>query len=111
MKVLLDEYLPRRLKKWFTQHDARTVIEAGWSGIKNGRLMDLAKGDYDIFVTADQNLEYQQNPNSIPLGVIVLCAKDNRYESLVSLMPRVLDTRATLKTGDVVRVESEEDVL
>jgi len=82
MRILLDESLPRRLRAVFTGHDVVTVVEAGWSGVKNGELLRLASASFDLFVTADQNLQYQQNLAALPLAVAVLIARDTRFESL-----------------------------
>ena len=59
MRILLDESLPRRLRHLFIGHDVSTVVDAGWSGVTNGGLFPLAAPQFDIFVTADQNLQYQ----------------------------------------------------
>ena len=59
MKLLLDESLPRRLKKELSQHDVTTVPERGWAGKTNGELLELASGSFDVSITADQGLEYQ----------------------------------------------------
>ena len=61
MKVLLDECVPRKLKRELTEHEVLTVTEYGWSGIKNGKLLTLAEAEFDVFLTIDQNLKYQQN--------------------------------------------------
>jgi hypothetical protein len=61
MRVLLDECVNPRVKNAFAKHEVRTVIEMGWGGITNGRLMALVQQRFDVFVTVDQNLEYQQN--------------------------------------------------
>jgi predicted nuclease of predicted toxin-antitoxin system len=82
MRILLDESLPRRLRGVFTDHDVVTVVEAGWSGVKNGELLQRASTRFDLFVTADQNLQYQQNLDALPIAVAVLVARDTRYESL-----------------------------
>ena len=82
MRILLDESLPRRLRGVFPGHDVVTVVEAGWSGAKNGDLLRLASTNFDLFVTADQNLQYQQNLDALPIAVAVLIARDTRFESL-----------------------------
>ena len=56
MRILLDESLPRRLSRALGEHTVTTVVEAGWSGVKNGRLLELAAGQFDVFITADRNL-------------------------------------------------------
>ena len=61
MKVLLDECVPRKLKREIANHEVVTVTEHGWSGIVNGELLKLAETEFDIFLTVDQNLSFQQN--------------------------------------------------
>jgi predicted nuclease of predicted toxin-antitoxin system len=82
MRILLDESLPRRLRHTFAGHEVVSVAEAGWSGVENGELLRLAATRFDIFVTADQNLQYQQNLSALPIAVAVLAARNNKLESL-----------------------------
>ena len=89
MRVLLDECLPRRLKGAITDHDVSTVPKAGWAGKQNGELLRLASAGYDVFVTMDQNLEYQQNLQGSGLTILVLQSRTNRYEDLLPLVPRL----------------------
>jgi hypothetical protein len=74
MRVLLDECLPRKLKRCIPGHAVQTVPEAGWAGIKNGALLRLAEATFDAFVTIDNNLPFQQNLASLNLAVIILDA-------------------------------------
>lgn len=90
-RVLLDECLPKKLKREFVNCLVSTVPEMGWAGKKNGELMTAAFGQFDVFVTADQNLQYQQNLTYANIGVIVLIAINNRIETLSPLMPKVND--------------------
>src|SRR5437763_14593581 len=105
MRILLDESLPRRLGSIVACHDVATVVEAGWSGVENGELLQLAATRFDVFVTADQNLQYQQNLSALPITVAVLVALDNRLESLrpaaTELLARLgsLPTRSFLRCG------------
>jgi len=69
----------------FAAHEVVTVAEAGWSGLSNGELLELAAASFDLFVTADQNLQFQQNLAALPLSVAVLVARDNRLETLCPL--------------------------
>ena len=82
MRILLDESLPSELKLELPAHQASMVQEAGWSGLRNGELLRRAAEQFDVFLTADQNLQYQQNLRTLPIGVIVLVAKANRIENL-----------------------------
>ncbi len=70
MRVLLDESLPRRLKHELAEHEVKTVPEVGWAGKKNGELLRLAEPDYDVFVTMDRQLPFQQNLAALDLCVI-----------------------------------------
>jgi predicted nuclease of predicted toxin-antitoxin system len=75
MKLLLDESIPRSLKGEFTSHHVVTVPERGWAGKDNGELLELASAEYDVFVTADQGLQYQQNLAGYGVAVVTLAAK------------------------------------
>ena len=61
MRILLDESLPHELRDDLPGHAVKTVTEAGWTGVRNGELLRRAAESFDVFVTADQNLQYQQN--------------------------------------------------
>jgi len=104
VKLLLDESLPRRLKPLFAEHETRTVPEMGWQGMKNGELIRLAASEFDVFVTADQNLQYQQNLAGVDIGIIVLAAHTTRLDDLRPLVPAVLHALESIRPGDVVRV-------
>jgi predicted nuclease of predicted toxin-antitoxin system len=90
MRILLDEDLPRRLCALLVGHEATTVPRSGWAGVKNGRLLALAASRFDVFLTMDQNLEYQQNRATLPIAVLVVAAVSNRMEHLVPLVPNIL---------------------
>ncbi len=103
MRILLDECLPRKLKRELLPHTAMTVTEIGWSGIKNGALLRLAETQFDIFLTADRNLPYQQNVSSYNIAV-VLVARNNRIDTLRQLAPGVLEALQTIQAGDIIMV-------
>ena len=104
MKLLLDESLPRRLKDALSEHEAVTVPERGWSGKSNGELLELAGREFDVFVTVDQGLAYQQNLTNQNIGVVVLAAHTNHLDDLLPLVPSLLASLSTLEPGVVVRV-------
>jgi hypothetical protein len=104
MRILLDECLPRRLRDELAGHFVRTVPDAGWKGRKNGDLLALAAGHFDVFLTIDAGIEYQQNLGQLALGVIALKARSSRIEDLRPLMPRVRDVLGTLGRGRWVTV-------
>lgn len=103
--MLLDECVPRKLKRELAEHEVRTVTEQGWSGVKNGELLALAESKFDVFLTVDQNLKYQQNLHSLHLGIILLIARNNRLNTLSPLMPEVKEALAKIKTGEFVSIE------
>jgi predicted nuclease of predicted toxin-antitoxin system len=90
MRILLDEDLPRRLGVLLIGHETSTVQRSGWSGIKNGKLLALAGSKFDVFLTMDSNLEFQQNLAVLPVAVLVVEAVSNRMEHLVPLVPGIL---------------------
>lgn len=107
MRILIDEQLPRQLAPYLVDHDARTVQQESWAGLKNGALLTKAEGaGFSVFLTGDQNLEFQQNISKRRLGVIVLCAASNALEDLLPLVPAALTAIATVRAGQLVRVEA-----
>jgi hypothetical protein len=104
MKVLLDECVPRKLKRELAGHDVLTVTEKGWSGVKNGELLALAEVEFDVFLTVDQNLKYQQNLQTFHISILLLVARNNRLKTLLPLMPEVKEALAEIKAGEFVRV-------
>src|ERR1035437_10223818 len=95
MNVLLDECMPRKIRLDLPGHDIRTTREMGWSGKKNGELLDLANQKFDVFVTVDRNLQHQQNLSKYKLSFIVLEAVRNSYVRLQPLLPKVSDRKST----------------
>jgi predicted nuclease of predicted toxin-antitoxin system len=104
MRVLLDECVPRRLKRELPGHEVTTVTEHGWSGAKNGKLLALAEAEFDVFLTVDQNLKYQQNLMAFHIAVILLTARNNRLKTLLPLMPEVREALDKIEVGEFVRI-------
>src|SRR6266850_1952712 len=75
MRVLLDECLPRRLKADLPDHEVRTAQDEGWSGMKNGALLQVASGRFDVFLTVDRNIPFQQNLRGLKIGVLAMMAR------------------------------------
>ena len=106
MRVLLDECLPRKLKRDLAGHDSRTVPEMGWASKENGELLELAAVQFDVFLTVDRNLSYQQDLGRFNIAIVVLVARGNRLADLRPLMPQVLEVLAGIRAGQVLRVGS-----
>jgi hypothetical protein len=104
MRVLLDECVPRRLKRELPGHEASTVTEHGWSGIKNGRLLTLADAEFDVFLTVGQNLKYQQNLADFRIAIILLVARNNRLKTLQPLMSEVREALGSIAAGEFIRI-------
>lgn len=104
MRVLLDECLPRRLKRDLEGHEVRTVPEMGWAGIKNGALLRRAAEQFDVFLSSDHNIKFQQNLATVRIGIIVMHATSNDISVLRPLMPAVLEALPSARPGEVVHV-------
>ncbi len=74
----------------------------GWAGVQNGDLLRVMAGQFDAFITIDGNLRYQQNPNRLTVGLIVLRAKSNKIEDLEPLVLEILEALPKLEIGQVV---------
>ncbi len=103
-KVLLDECVDSRLAKEIVGHEVSTVPGMKWSGIKNGKLLALAQASFDVFVTVDRNLAFQQNLPAFTIAVVVLQAKTNRLEDLLPLVPQLLLAIENVQPGAVLRL-------
>ena len=106
MRVLLDECVDWRLSRAIVGHDVKTAQQMGWASIKNGELLALASERFDVFVTADRNLSYQQNVRTLPVAIVVLRAKTNRLADLLPLVPNLLAAISSTKPGDVTVVNA-----
>lgn len=104
MKIIVDECLPNRLCKVLNGHDAILVQKAGYSGFKDKALLERIDGAFDVFITIDGNLPYQQNLVGRRISIVVLRAVTNAFEDVEPLVPPVLEVLKTLRSGDVVYV-------
>ncbi|MBY0478024.1 MAG: DUF5615 family PIN-like protein [Chitinophagaceae bacterium] len=88
MKILLDECITKRLKKHLEEFEVFTVRELGLSGVKNGKLMNYCvDNNFDILLTIDKNLMFQQNTEKYPLSIVVLNSLTSKIEELVTFLP------------------------
>jgi predicted nuclease of predicted toxin-antitoxin system len=103
-RVLLDECVPGRLKRELPGFAVRTVREHGWASKLDGRLLQDAGAEFDVFVTVDRNLVHQQNLSGIRLAIIVLLAYSNNIRVLRLLVPELLDALSTIQPGQVLHI-------
>ena len=104
MRILLDECLPKRLKGDLVGHDARTVPEMGWASRRNGELLTLAESQFDVFLTVDRNLSFQQNIGRFTIAIVVMVAKSNKRADLQPLIKDVLAALLAMTPGHIIKV-------
>lgn len=105
MRILLDEMMPRKLKRFFPRDvEVVTVQERGWDSLENGDLLQAARDEFDALVTTDRGIPHQQDLSGIGLAVLVLEAKSNRLEHL---SPLVEEADAVLRRADASGGASE----
>jgi len=107
MRVLLDENLDVQLKSLFdSSFQVVTVRDRRWHGIKNGALLRDADAEFDVLVTMDKKLRYQQNLGSTRLGIVVIRARSNAFRDVSKLMPKVNAAIRRIEPGQIIEVTS-----
>lgn len=104
MRILIDECLDWRLCRALSEHECASVQQMGWGGLSNGLLLQKAQEEFDVFLTGDTNLSFQQNVTSFDIVVVVLEAGSTRLSDTITLIPDVLKLLPNLQPGEVVRV-------
>jgi predicted nuclease of predicted toxin-antitoxin system len=106
MKVLIDECAPKALKAFLTKHghESRTVQEAGWAGKQNGELLKLAETQFDVLVTVDTNLRYQQNLKGRRIAIVILDYSSNRLEHLRQYFPACALAIDKIQPGEIIQL-------
>ena len=99
MRILLDENLDWRLRRFLPGHEVESVQLNGWAGVKNGKLLSLAEQSFDVFITMDGNLQFQQNYAKLKLMLIALRAASNRLADTAPLMPKVIAVLPNILPG------------
>ena len=104
MRVLLDEQLPVDLAKELSGHSVDTVTGHGWAGIKNGELLRRMQGQYDVLVTMDRGIEFQQHIAVLPFAIVIVRAPSNRMQDLRPLVPSILAAFRAIRPGVIQRI-------
>ena len=105
MRILIDECIDERLRNSLTGHDCQTARYAGLAGLKNGELLEAAEAaKFNVFLTADQGIEYQQNLTGRKIAIIVFLAQWNRLKDLLPLVPACLARIESIQPGQIVRI-------
>jgi predicted nuclease of predicted toxin-antitoxin system len=106
MKILVDECLPAHIKNCLSPfgHECKTVREVGFGSKKNGELIALADGEWDVLLTNDRNVKFQQNMTGRKISILVLYAKSNRLKDMLPLIPACAQALLSIQSGQVVEV-------
>jgi Domain of unknown function (DUF5615) len=104
MRVLIDECIPRKFKSELRPHDCQTVPEAGFAGKKNGELLSLADGRFDVFITLDKGVAFQQNLTSRKIAVVLIRSKSNRLADVQQHASACLAAIQSIQPGQLLRV-------
>ena len=106
MKVLLDECVPKRLKSYLTDLEVYTVPQMRWSGVKNGNLISLCvQNHFDVLLTIDKNMMYQQNMENSPITIVVLNSMTSKLEELIQFLPSFLNQIYQFEKNKVYLIE------
>lgn len=106
MRVLLDECVPRKIRRDIVGHEVRTVAEMGWRGSKNGELMRRAAADFDVILTTDRNIEFQQHLPSLQMAILVVAVGSNDVDMLRPFVPEMLEALRGIRPGEVRHVRA-----
>ena len=104
MRIFVDECIDWRLSRNIVGHEVKSAHEMGWASLKNGELLALASAEFDVFLTVDRNLSFQQNLPAFDIAVSVLRSESNRLIDLQRLVPELLAALDTVKGGAVTYV-------
>ena len=104
MNILLDECVPARFARSLVGHAVTTVSKHGWSGIKNGELLELAEKEFDLFITVDRKISTQQDLTKFKIPVLLIRAQTNRLEDIRPLVPELLKTLDRVTSGTLTTV-------
>ena len=106
MRILIDECIDERFRNSFPGYDCQTARYAGLAGLENGELLNAAEAaNFDVFLTVDQGIEYQQNLNARKIAIIIFRTKSNRLKDLLPLVPICLERIESAEPGQIVRIE------
>ncbi len=107
MRILIDECIDERFRNSLTGHNCQTARYAGLAGLKNGDLLKAAEAaKFDVFVTMDQGIEYQQNLSGRKIAIIIVRAKSNRLHNLLQLVPACLAHIESIQPGQIVSIHA-----
>jgi len=104
-RVLLDENVPRKLRRELPECEVKTVQEAGWGSFKNGALLAQAQKDFDVFLCADTHLKEQQNVPRFDIGIVVIITVSLQFEVIIRAITQIRSAVARVLPGELIEVE------
>jgi hypothetical protein len=104
-RVLLDENLPRKLRRELAECEVRTVQEEGWGSFKNGQLLGRAQINFDVFLSGDSNLQHQQNPKRFEIGIVAVETVSLRFRDIMSAIDEIRDAVTRVAPGELLVVQ------
>lgn len=111
MRILLDHCIDRRFRRYLPGHQVQTTREMRWEALENGDLLDQAQGEFDVLMTVDRNLQYQQTITGRPIALVVLVTPDARLSALVHLVPELERVLQNVSSGSIYEVRWPPPVL
>lgn len=102
MKIIIDECVPSIVKRGLPAREIVSVQDMSWSGIKNGELLKLVTAQFDVFITSDKNLRYQQNLTALAISIILL--PSNQVPVVKALLPNIDAVLSTIKEPEFVEL-------
>ena len=106
MRVLIDECIDERLRNYLPGHECQTARYAGLAGLKNGAILTAAEtAGFDVFLTVDQGIEYQQNLTGRKIAIVIFCLKSSRLTNLLAHVRSCLDHIHSIQPGQIVKIE------
>ena len=111
MRILLDHCVPKRFGRLLIGHEVRTTFDMGWAALTNGVLLSRCSESFDVFLTVDQNLQFQQNLAALPVPVIILVTSDNRLPTLEPFAPAVIRVLEQPIVRELIRIETVDRIV
>ncbi|CAN5592428.1 hypothetical protein BH10ACI3_BH10ACI3_04890 [soil metagenome] len=102
MKIIIDECVPSIVKRGLPARNIVSVQDMGWAGVKNGELLKLVASQFDVFITSDKNLRFQQNLAEIDIAILLL--PSNQVPVIKELLPQINDALDSIGSHDFVEI-------
>lgn len=106
-KLLLDECVPKKLIRYFPEHEIKTVGQMKWNGKKNGELLSRAEQEFDVLITVDKNIKYQQNFINYQISLIVLDVTNTHLDSIIPLIEDIRGKVQEIQIHEIIIISED----